>query len=382
MNKARRLRFSEDPPDLVFVGTVFTVKIVSEEEEAVLGKSTIENFSLVTFGRCVGVWRTINVSLRNDNGTRVAKIGGENIIFTDNGCCVIDVCIDDVTPNSSRYFHLAAATDDDVTLVAKSKPFKIVRHRLFIEDDRGWKDTWFKDVGGQRNCIEVPVRLLDHRGEIIASRDLPLRITLLFEDGTRVDDQSILTLYEDASGQKKRREIDQVVLEKGSANVHLRIGKVSKVHGCKRFVVKIEQDPLKSPDQCDVSPVLSKPVEVKSKPTPSKKKRPRLEEDAHHEFSLYFGDQSSQSVSSHSVNSIPAPINVDSRRDAMLSWISEASKTLSSLKWIPRGFAQNEDGSEDFENPLFTIPNPNEAIAKLERSYREHNLHLILRNDV
>lgn len=288
----------------------------------------------------------INLSVWREGGTHVENVDGANSIRGDTGCCEAEICVDGVPFFPNQSYVLRATADGENVAGADSKPFKIMRQRLAIEENGNWQDPWYKDVGGRSNLVELSVKLLGPEEELITSRDVHLKVTLLYEDKTRVDNQNILKIFDD-----DLRETDRVLLQNGLATVRVRIGEVSLGHGGKKFVFKIEQDARASPDRVDIAPVRSKALMVRSKRTVPRRKRRR--------------DQDTSDVH--------ASGDDDRLRDAA-SWIAMAMELLPSLKWTIVDYERKPDGSLDGERPLYSICNPNDKITQLESAFFEKNL--------
>ena len=118
----------------------------------------------------------------------------------------------------------------------------VIKQRLKFATDPD--KLWFKDEGGRDKCIELSVNLVDHAGRPVQGRDVPLKVTLLYESGIAVVDQGIL---------KAATDCTKAVGQSGSAVLRLRIEDVSKNHQNQAFVIKVEPDTGYSPLDFDIS---------------------------------------------------------------------------------------------------------------------------------
>ena len=131
-------------------------------------------------------------------------------------------------------------------IISKCKPSPIV---------------WYKDRGGKKNCIEIPVRLISSNNENVLGMTVPITVELIYSDGTTVDDQKLLEMNRES----RLLEIGPT----GQCILRIRITEVSSRHKGKLFALKISPDTLKAPHCKDISSVISNLIEVKSKLTPS-----------------------------------------------------------------------------------------------------------------
>jgi hypothetical protein len=138
---------------------------------------------------------------------------------------------------------------------AVSEPMLCIRYRLKILED-SIPDIWYKDEGGRDKCIDLTVQLQDQNQELIVSRKVPLRVTLLYESGHHVLKQDIL---------KINPENKLMIDESGKALLRLRIEDVSKNHQKQLFSVQIVPDTVQHPLNNDISPDSCRPLEVRSK---------------------------------------------------------------------------------------------------------------------
>jgi hypothetical protein len=138
---------------------------------------------------------------------------------------------------------------------AVSEPMLCIRYRLKILEE-SIPEIWYKDEGGRDKCIDLSVTLQDQNNELIVTRKVPLRVTLLYESGHHVLKQDIL---------KINPENKLLIDETGRALLRLRIEDVSKNHQKQLFTVQIVPDTVQHPLNNDISPDCCRPLEVRSK---------------------------------------------------------------------------------------------------------------------
>jgi hypothetical protein len=134
----------------------------------------------------------------------------------------------------------------------------IIRYCLQVRENpaKPVPKEWFKDEGGRENCVEMQVHLIDREGVEVTNRRVPLRLVLLYNNLSRVQNQEILKLSPDS-----KLSVD----EEGKATLRVRIEEVSKNHQKQAFRIKVEPDTIENPDAVDVSSVVSMPITVYSK---------------------------------------------------------------------------------------------------------------------
>ncbi len=247
-------------------------------------------------------------------------------------------------------------------------------------------------MGGRDKAMLAVASLCDKDGKIIKDRKVPLHLTLLYdnEERTPVSKQDIFRMVGSS--------FHYIDPETGKASLQFRIEDVSKNHQGQNFIVEIGADKEKSPD---VAPAYSRSVCIRSK---KKIKRPRDEAPTpqptrpHSSHSSHASHSVSHSVAAQpqlppyqpptgmqpSSDSFTIGGNQNSQqiRQAMrgvIQWTEEIVKganSLGHLRWNVIGYAQNSDGSIDYNRPYYSMPNPNERINKILNMYadetREH----------
>lgn len=404
---ALTLNFHQQPPEFPFLNVFFDLTIYLQE----LGTGE---------PKC-GADLPIDLNLYYDAMPRVivpakcVEVEEPDKLFirSDTGCCKarvrITLCSMDLE-NKSFLICATAPEKKSAIVDAFSTPFKVMRYRLVVKDDPAWEDPWYKDEGGREKCIELKVKLVDYESRLVKSRQVPLKVSLLYADSLLpVTDQTILKVFGPAgfanntfaAGQDQSEPI--VVVEQGVATVKVRIDDVSKNHQNQNFRVKIAPDTLRSPTDCDVSHDTSKPVAVKSKRNKKRSKKAFNEVGS----SSNSGNASAAippkernfidfATRQHGVGAgggfpsfPPAPPPAPHRNSAAsfldevgavggsrqalqcaLGWCAHAVETLQrQVMWKHQGFATNFEGIEDRNQPLYTITNPNSLIEELVQSY-------------
>lgn len=146
----------------------------------------------------------------------------------------------------------------DVTAV-QSNRMLCVRYRLVIRadvPDTPTPDVWYKDDGGRDNKIDLHVQLLDSESNRVSDRRVPLKVLLVYGSGEQVLQQNLLLITPESK---------QYIDESGMTLLRVRINDVSKNHQRQKFSVLVRPDTSREPFLNDISPDVSKPVEVKSK---------------------------------------------------------------------------------------------------------------------
>ena len=170
--------------------------------------------------------------------------------------------------------------------------------------------TWYKDEGGRDKCIELQVKLVDEKNRAILNRSIPLRATVLYENGRVVEMQNIMVI--------NMNESKTVIDKSGMGILKFRINEVSSKHRDQRF--KILVSPEDSTDFADIGPACSIALDIKSK---RNNKRAREDESNGHNNQhnnnnnsssnglstndLKRGQSDSQSSQSSSNDNIPPP---------------------------------------------------------------------------
>lgn len=256
----------------------------------------------------------------------------------------------------------------------------MIRYRLRIRADSQPPPIWYKDEGGRDKCIEVFVDLVDGAGERVSGEEIPVKVSLLYEDYLPVTKQDILRLSSDSK---------QVVDGSGTAALRLRIEDVSKNHQSKGFVIKVGPDTQHSPLNSDISPDISTPISVRSKRNRRNKQGGRNEEDISvvgSAMSLRGSMDLALPVSQNPLHDAPPHLAApDAKIDAaanpvlkalssVITWTRTVVNGLYQIQWQLIGYESKPDGSPDITRPLFNIHNPNTIVTNILQSYRNETM--------
>ena len=335
-----------------------------------------------------------------------------------------DLCLQISAPGAkANKYYIAPVISD---------PMTVIRHRLRIRSETQPPTVWYKDEGGRDKCIEVMVDLVDSEGRRVHGQEVPLKVSLLYEDLQAVGKQDILKLSSDS-----RQAIDHT----GTATLRLRIDDVSKNHQSKGFVIQVAPDVQHSPLNSDISPDTSTSVSVRSKRN-RRSKHGRsgagaggsgsqglgsMDEDMslvghtlsrssvdltmpvvshailHETAQLAMlpgsngdmggggGGGGSGRVGSHPLLS-GGPVGAAAGGGAggtpiikalsnVISWTRTVVNGLYQIQWQLIGYESKPDGSPDINKPLFNIHNPNAIVTNILQNYRaetmEHLRYLV-----
>ena len=181
-----------------------------------------------------------------------------------NGQGKINVKITDISMNHGNkkiilVFSAKSTIYPNLYAIAEaiSTPMLSIRYVLSIKPFTENPYIWYKDEGGQGNTIDMEVILFDHNGNYVIGRRTHLTLTLLYENRATVPSQDILKPTIDS-----KLYIDE---HTGKAMIKLRIDEVSRSHQKQLFKILVSPDTSHYPMTSDISPVLSQPIEVRSK---------------------------------------------------------------------------------------------------------------------
>mmetsp|Transcript_27913 Transcript_27913/g.80652 ORF Transcript_27913/g.80652 Transcript_27913/m.80652 type:complete len:914 (-) Transcript_27913:123-2864(-) len=281
-----------------------------------------------------------------------------------------------------------------------TRPIAMVSARFKVEPI-DWDPTWYKDEGGREKCMQVRVSLSDKNGDPVSGRKIPLKFTLLYDNGQslRVMNQGILKVF----GSDR-----QYINPNGSAAIiSFRIEDVSKNHQGMAFKLEIAPDSPRTAS--DIAPGFSPPVSIRSK----RNKRQRSSgssfggartgsagSESFRDLNATAMSSSAASVVSTAGAAIPPQQqqqqqqqqavsmagvgDIQALRTAMrgvIRWTEEVVNGLFPLKWQVIGYAQFPDGTVDYNRPYHSMPNPNECIQRVLSMYSDEtreNLRTLL----
>ena len=313
----------------------------------------------------------------------------------------------------------------------------MVAARLKVEPI-DWEPTWYKDEGGREKCMQVRVTLTDKNGDPVSGRKIPLKFTLLYDNGQslRVMNQGILKVFG-----PDRQYINPSA---STAEVSFRIEDVSKNHQGMSFKLEIAPDSPRTAS--DIAPGLSPPVAIRSK----RNKRQRSSGSSFGGARTgSAGSETFRGLHAHATAMAPSAASVASASGVVMTpqqqqhqqehamsmagvsdvqalraamrgvirWTEEVVNGLFPLKWQVIGYAQFPDGTVDYNrpyhsseyfldmvmgddcpflanyvqtttfspllspSPLYTVPNPNECIQRVLSLYSDEtreNLRTLL----
>jgi hypothetical protein len=240
----------------------------------------------------------VNLLIQNDdpvggsdhqiaNELLVIRNRGDKIVIPRSGTITIPITI---TATSMRYENkkfIIEVIPKSATSISsiRSIPLFVITHRLIITQPA--PTLWYKDQGGKENCIDLHVNLVDNHQQIVKSRRVPLKLTLLYEGGNPCLKQEILRVHGAA-----------VVGETGQSLIRVRIEEVSRSHQKQSFVIQIAPDTQRYPLNNDISPAESTPIDVMSKPrpAPSAASAPTSSAATHHAHSHHLPPASANSA--------------------------------------------------------------------------------------
>jgi hypothetical protein len=207
----------------------------------------------------------------------------------------------------------------------------VIRHRLVIQNTL--PELWYKDEGGQNKCMTLTVHMLDSTGRCVKGTNVPLKVTLCYENKQQVTDQAIL---------KDMKEAPLPIGTDGIAQLKLRIEDVSKNHQNRNFCVKVEADTQQCPMNFDIACDYSSFVQIRSK----RNKRARQKK----------GQQSVTSISALSADLLPpsGPLGAPPPHAPSMAG-------MPSMKGVEAGITAASTG------PLFppgSIPTPQDAAMR------------------
>mmetsp|Transcript_27332 Transcript_27332/g.38445 ORF Transcript_27332/g.38445 Transcript_27332/m.38445 type:complete len:788 (-) Transcript_27332:1140-3503(-) len=282
-------------------------------------------------------------------------------------------------------------------LPVSTKRISVVKYMLEIKQDDSWESIWYKDEGGRDKCMAVTVGLYNKDKKLEKGKKIALSTTLYYEtkEGpVLVSKQDILR-----SLGSSKQHVDK---KTGSATLRFRIEDVSKNHQGQDFIVQISTDD-KLYDMNDVAPAYTPSVSIRSK----RNKRQRISastgassqpsstapgaseratEDSRvppnvmappHRNVMYppTGNDDQRLPPLPNVSNISlGTADVPRLREAIkgvMSWTDEVVNGLRPLQWQVIGYAQNSDGSTDYNRPYYNMQNPNATLSRLLTMYSE-----------
>eukprot|EP00743_Colponemidia_sp_Colp-15_P004337 GILK01004678.1.p1 GENE.GILK01004678.1~~GILK01004678.1.p1 ORF type:complete len:635 (+),score=110.53 GILK01004678.1:234-2138(+) len=247
--------------------------------------------------------------------------------------------------NKAFRLHVTTSGPDAAMIEpAISSAMIVIRHRLVISQQP--PDVWYKDEGGRDKCISLMCTLVDENNNLVKTREVPLRVTLLYDNGTMVRKQSILKMSPDTK---------VVIGSEGSCTLKMRIEEVSKNHQNQGFCIKVEPDTSASPLNHDISFDLSSAITVRSK---RNKKRKSNAMDSAEELGHVAAGPHGHNIREQmqSLSHVPISESSDAALKGVFQWSVEVMETFRSLEWQVIGYEFKADGMADPNRPIYRCP--------------------------
>lgn len=154
-----------------------------------------------------------------------------------------------------RNFVLVAKVKALRDIVVESNPFLVVNYRLKIIESPPFDHVLFNDQPGDK-YLHIPVQLMDCNGYRVSNRNVPLAVTLYYEDGTpvlpTVQKPELYHLQNDNIG----------ISMKGTDMISIRILQISRNHGGRHFYVRVSPRDV---EDADIAFAECGPFEVRTK---------------------------------------------------------------------------------------------------------------------
>lgn len=372
-----RLKIQPQPPKFPFRDHPFelTVYMVDPSDHLKSGITVPLNVELYSAEKMTPVEKQI---LHIDPSTKPVVNG--------DGICKLKLRISECSMamgNRKFVIHISAAKQAagvDLNVVpAVTSEMTVIQHRLLIQENL--PELWYKDEGGRDKCMTLPIYLVNEKNERVQNRQVPLRVTLLYENEHPVLKQDILKMSPDC-----QRLIDN----SGKAMLKLRIEDVSKNHQGQAFRLKVEADTAQSSMNFDVAYDLSSTISVRSK---RNKRRPLKNPPipiTHHIIAGASNPASATSSPSSNpdteatLNSLggfpneereakrmrlspatgtsqlpsggPKSASLTGSMESILSWTGAVVNGLHQLEWQTVGYESKSDGTADPERPIYRCP--------------------------
>jgi hypothetical protein len=356
----------------------------------------------------------------------------DSCIIRSNGTGTLRLTFRQVSMNfENRKFVLCVSMKNNAreVVAAQTKPLFVISQQLVLNEDYSSTYTWYKDEGGKDKCIEYAVHMVDRVGSKVKGKKVALKVTLMYKNGQQVPQQNILTVLPDS----------KLVLDErsGSALIRVRINEVSTRHQGQFFQVLVSPDIAVGPSTADVCPVLSVAVDVKSKRNHHKERdrdrvaaesrmiplstiqqrfnsgnsennfsehpNKRLRQTSDDSVVSSVNDEPLRSVvrladhqcihedgvvidncmcksHGHHLRYSEKPVDFSGAVGNLVLWAKTVMKGMENIQWKQVGYATGPDGNPDITKPLFSIPNPHEAITDIVQEYSDYiqpSLHFL-----
>lgn len=259
-----QLQLQPQPPDYPFVGAWFPVSLFMVDDKSTM-KSGYDVPVTVELLYETGEMVPSQAILEHDQGPAGPCVG-------QTGSCNFRLRITEVSMNhENRRFFLRFSCGGrfgGITAI-QSTLMTVIRHRLKITKQP--PTQWYKDEGGRDKCILIQGILEDQCGDPVKTRDVPLKVTLMYSGEAQncVKKQDILKISQETAPPKVSKD--------GTVTLKVRIEEVSKNHQKQAFCLKLEPDAAYSPANYDISSDMSTAVVVLSKRNKRRKKADKAE---------------------------------------------------------------------------------------------------------
>ncbi|OQR81694.1 hypothetical protein THRCLA_11501 [Thraustotheca clavata] len=259
------------------------------------------------------------------------------LVINDNGMCTVKIAINETSmANRHQPYHLRFTPFNSSITSVTSPPMTVVRCRLVIQNKL--PEIWYKDEGSRDKFLEFNVQLCDSNHLSIPTKPIPLRITLIYENGHAVFKQDILKLSTDSQD-----TIDGT----GNASIKMRIEDVSRNHQSQPFQIKVEPA---LPMHQDIAYDTTSSVTVRSK----RNKLGKRSIPEPYTADIISADSEESFEPSPKRSCINTPI--DQNMGRVLDWTRSVLQVLEALEWQQVGYEAQLDGTLDYSKPLYRCP--------------------------
>eukprot|EP00542_Grammatophora_oceanica_P020275 CAMPEP_0194034852 /NCGR_PEP_ID=MMETSP0009_2-20130614/7301_1 /TAXON_ID=210454 /ORGANISM="Grammatophora oceanica, Strain CCMP 410" /LENGTH=665 /DNA_ID=CAMNT_0038675955 /DNA_START=363 /DNA_END=2360 /DNA_ORIENTATION=- len=253
-----------------------------------------------------------------------------------------------------------------------TRAISVVRHKIRVTPESDWEKIWYKDEGGRDKCMSVSVSMYDKNEQLYMGEQVPLQMTLYYANG----DEPIKVIKQDIL---KTLGAAKMYIEKtsGKATLRFRIEDVSKNHQGQDFKVEIAPD-ARVKGFGDVAPGFTPAVSIRSKRnkrhrtfSSTEAKQEARYQPGSRQAGLYsLPEEAARGRGEAAISTADLPRLRDAIKGVM-QWTDEVVNGLYPLQWQVIGYAQNPDGSHDYNRPYHSMPNPNAHITRILSTYSE-----------
>lgn len=243
----------------------------------------------------------------------------------------------------------------------------LVNAKIRVFPSSNWSNVFYKDQGGRDKGMEATVEAYDRDGKQLLGRAIPLNLTLYYNvpsgEPVKVIDQTILRTLGTPDW---RVQIDK---ETGCSRIWFRIEDISKNHQNQTFSLQVAAD---NATIRDIAPDFTPAVSVRSKKIKSQRvSTPSASENVSSPIGTEI-DVARSSASTSSADSLLPGVDdndLGSAIKGVLEWTDAVAHEVYPMQWKLLGYAQNPDGSTDYNKPYHSMANPNPTIARILSTY-------------